>query len=125
MKLKIINNTSTPTDELRKLTKLVMKHKGIDGDVEVQFGKARKEYATGYAYYKEVWYVGSDRRNHLEGARKLVKIGLPTEWQADMIDVLQTMAHEFDHTLGLKHADMCDWWNIDVSEMLYEWEKGE
>jgi hypothetical protein len=95
-KLDIENKTRWSTYDLRGFFLAAMKERGIDTlTVEVVYG--RGDHVGGRGSYHLPW----------------IKLMIPSGPEINMRQLAQVTLHEIDHTLGLDHKDMVDWWEIE------------
>ncbi len=99
MKLVLQNKTEWSTRDLRKFLIAGMQAKGVHHRVvEVIHGRQN-------AHHGIAWVNTDHLRLSLPGP-SAVKHGA----KVDYLKLAQVFEHEIDHTLGLTHKDMLDWW---------------
>lgn len=115
IELTIDNKTNWSTKDLRRFFLAGMKAKGID---------TRREIRVRYGNHGGWAVIGGD---HVNCYGITVQITLPGpsavaekgDGAIDYLKLAQVLEHELDHTLGLNHKDMLDWWTLTPT-----WHKG-
>ncbi len=130
MRLRIDNQTRWDTRDLRRFILAALRHKGA-GDRHVSIGYGKHGDVGGWGSYPDNRREASDRRRGCrEGATMRLTLPGPG-WVAaherdpiDLRQLAQLLEHEIDHTLGLTHDDMLDWWTLEPTwhkDLIVRW----
>jgi len=103
MKISLTNKTKFDSNQLKAITKIVAKNKGIVDNIAIKFYNSN--CIRGRAFYGK---IKCDDESKL-GWHHHLRIGLTPDWKEKIDLTLRIMEHEFDHTLGLHHKDMLKW----------------
>jgi len=102
--LLLANETGWDSDDLAAFIEA-----GIEGE-----GMEPRRYVRVIHYSGGgVYYAGLGRYDG-----RAARLSVPSPVQVRSLDVkksAQLLSHEFAHNRGLRHKDMMDWWDLDVS----------
>jgi len=114
--LRLDNRTDWSDADLEKFFSAGLRALGCGArTVYVRYGKGR-------AHGGRAWYQTTRLQITLPGPRYVerhqainrirVRRGLKPKPLLDYLELAQVFEHEIDHTYGLTHADMPDWWTL-------------
>lgn len=117
--MKIENKTDYDTRYLRRVFMACEKHEGTNPKHRF----VRVTYNTTCRIRGSAWIGCHSLTMTMPKPRKdgLVRDGIMIDGEivdrygANVHNLARVYIHEVDHNLGLRHKDMSEWWNIDVS----------
>lgn len=110
-KLKVINFTQYHTWDLRRFFLAGMTHRGTGPKtVTVQYSRYYGDIG-GSAYMPQKGEPEETDITMLLPGRKYLT-GKDTNNPLDLLELAQVFEHELDHTMGLDHRDMQEWWDL-------------
>ena len=112
--MRLLNLTDRSSKDLTKLLKAGLESKGADHrDYIVHVSYSKKNMIWGYAFYGRMITVYCNGKKINCNGKKFFRITLPKNKEINMKELAQTIEHEIDHTLGLRHGDMLKWWQLE------------
>jgi hypothetical protein len=115
LRLKVVNRTTYDARDIRRFLSAGMRAKGVEWrEVEIYYGKGSALHGWGV-----LGTEGDCNRHGITIRLTLPPPAFVAECRADGRDpvdyrkLAQIFEHEIDHTLGLNHKNMIDWWTLE------------
>jgi len=104
--LTLVNKTAWSSRDLRRFLLAGMRARGVEErTVIITYGKWDAHHGLG-------WYRYPQLQLSLPGPAAIARALAKGEEPIRYLELAQVLEHEIDHTLGLGHREMIDWWKL-------------